>query len=85
MMLTGERNAETVMQAMGAGADDYMVKPFHPDALARAGVAADRAQRQDARNDLGNLGERQLRRAPPAIARNRPAPYRRPVPTPAPA
>ena len=33
MMLTGERNAETVMEAMDAGADDYMVKPFHPDAL----------------------------------------------------
>lgn len=35
MMLTGERNAETVMQAMGSGADDYMVKPFNPDVLAR--------------------------------------------------
>jgi DNA-binding response OmpR family regulator len=35
MMLTGERNAETVMQAMGSGADDYMVKPFNPDALAQ--------------------------------------------------
>jgi DNA-binding response OmpR family regulator len=33
MMLTGERNAETVMQAMDGGADDYMVKPFLPDAL----------------------------------------------------
>jgi DNA-binding response OmpR family regulator len=33
MMLTGERNAETVLQAMDAGADDYMVKPFLPDAL----------------------------------------------------
>jgi DNA-binding response OmpR family regulator len=33
MMLTGERGAETVMQAMGNGADDYMVKPFHPDVL----------------------------------------------------
>jgi DNA-binding response OmpR family regulator len=33
MMLTGERNAEIVMQAMGDGADDYMVKPFNPDAL----------------------------------------------------
>ena len=33
MMLTGERSAETVMQAMGNGADDYMVKPFHPDVL----------------------------------------------------
>jgi DNA-binding response OmpR family regulator len=33
MMLTGERNAETVMQAMDAGADDYMVKPFMPDLL----------------------------------------------------
>lgn len=33
MMLTGERNAETVMQAMEGGADDYMVKPFDPDTL----------------------------------------------------
>ncbi len=33
MMLTGERNAETVLKAMDAGADDYMVKPFLPDAL----------------------------------------------------
>jgi len=33
MMLTGERNAETVLQAMDAGADDYMVKPFLPDDL----------------------------------------------------
>jgi DNA-binding response OmpR family regulator len=33
MMLTAERNAETVLQAMDAGADDYMVKPFLPDAL----------------------------------------------------
>lgn len=33
MMLTGERGAETVMQAMGSGADDYMVKPFNPDTL----------------------------------------------------
>jgi DNA-binding response OmpR family regulator len=33
MMLTGERNAETVMEAMGSGADDYMVKPFNPDVL----------------------------------------------------
>jgi len=33
MMLTGERNAETVLQAMDAGADDYMVKPFLPDLL----------------------------------------------------
>jgi DNA-binding response OmpR family regulator len=32
-MLTGERNAEIVLQAMDAGADDYMVKPFLPDAL----------------------------------------------------
>ena len=31
MMLTGERNAETVLQAMEGGADDYMVKPFNPD------------------------------------------------------
>jgi DNA-binding response OmpR family regulator len=35
MMLTGERNAEIVMQAMDGGADDYMVKPFHPDVLAQ--------------------------------------------------
>ena len=33
MMLTGERNAETVMLAMEGGADDYMVKPFLPDVL----------------------------------------------------
>lgn len=33
MMLTGERNAETVMEAMNGGADDYMVKPFNPDTL----------------------------------------------------
>jgi DNA-binding response OmpR family regulator len=33
MMLTGERNAETVVLAMEGGADDYMVKPFDPDTL----------------------------------------------------
>ena len=33
MILTGERSAETVLQAMDGGADDYMVKPFHPDLL----------------------------------------------------
>lgn len=33
MMLTGERNAETVLEAMNAGADDYMVKPFDPDTM----------------------------------------------------
>ena len=33
MMLTGECSAETVLQAMDGGADDYMVKPFHPDVL----------------------------------------------------
>ncbi len=33
MMLTGERNTETVMQAMNGGADDYIVKPFDPDVL----------------------------------------------------
>jgi DNA-binding response OmpR family regulator len=33
MMLTGERNTETVLQAMESGADDYMVKPFDPDTL----------------------------------------------------
>ncbi|HVW75640.1 MAG TPA: response regulator [Rhizomicrobium sp.] len=35
MMLTGERSAETVMEAMSNGADDYMVKPFIPDVLAQ--------------------------------------------------
>jgi DNA-binding response OmpR family regulator len=34
MMLTGERNPETVMQALSGGAADYMVKPFNPDMLA---------------------------------------------------
>jgi DNA-binding response OmpR family regulator len=33
MMLTGERDPETVLLAMQNGADDYVVKPFHPDAL----------------------------------------------------
>ena len=33
MMLTGERDSGTVMQAMGSGAGDYMVKPFQPDRL----------------------------------------------------
>jgi DNA-binding response OmpR family regulator len=33
MMLTGERDPATVMTAMGAGAADYMVKPFNPDRL----------------------------------------------------
>jgi DNA-binding response OmpR family regulator len=33
MMLTGERGAETVLEAMTGGADDYMVKPFNPDVL----------------------------------------------------
>jgi DNA-binding response OmpR family regulator len=33
MMLTGERDPSTVVAAMGAGANDYMVKPFHPDQL----------------------------------------------------
>ncbi|MBW8707742.1 MAG: response regulator [Alphaproteobacteria bacterium] len=33
MMLTGERNPETVIEAMNAGAGDYMVKPFNPDML----------------------------------------------------
>ena len=33
MMLTGERTTDMVMQAMTGGANDYMVKPFHPDAL----------------------------------------------------
>ena len=35
MMLTGERNPETVLLAMEGGADDYLVKPFDPDALLR--------------------------------------------------
>ena len=34
MMLTGERNPETVLHALSAGAADYMVKPFDPDVLA---------------------------------------------------
>src|SRR4051812_13929394 len=33
MILTGERDTQTVMRAMGAGAGDYMVKPFQPDRL----------------------------------------------------
>ena len=33
MMLTGERDAETVVAAMSGGANDYMVKPFDPDTL----------------------------------------------------
>jgi DNA-binding response OmpR family regulator len=33
MMLTGERDTGMVMRAMGAGAGDYMVKPFQPDRL----------------------------------------------------
>ena len=33
MMLTGERDNDTVMNAVGAGAADFMVKPFHPDRL----------------------------------------------------
>lgn len=33
MMLSGERDPGTVMGAMGAGAADYMVKPFNPDQL----------------------------------------------------
>ena len=33
MMLTGERNPQTVMQAMNGGANDYMLKPFNPDLL----------------------------------------------------
>jgi DNA-binding response OmpR family regulator len=34
MMLTGERNPETVLQALSVGAADYMVKPFDPDMMA---------------------------------------------------
>ena len=33
MMLTGERDPGTIMRAVGAGAGDYMVKPFDPDKL----------------------------------------------------
>ena len=33
MMLTGERDPYIVMRAVGAGAGDYMVKPFDPDKL----------------------------------------------------
>jgi DNA-binding response OmpR family regulator len=33
MMLTGERDPGTVMQAMSSGANDYMIKPFNPDTL----------------------------------------------------
>src|SRR5665213_779973 len=33
MMLTGERNPDMVMNAMGSGASDYMVKPFDPERL----------------------------------------------------
>jgi DNA-binding response OmpR family regulator len=33
MMLTGESDPNTVMTAMGAGASDYMVKPFNPERL----------------------------------------------------
>lgn len=33
MMLSGERDPGTVMGAMGAGAADYMVKPFNPEQL----------------------------------------------------
>ncbi|HEY4075411.1 MAG TPA: response regulator [Rhizomicrobium sp.] len=50
MMLTGERNAATVLQAMDGGADDYMVKPFNPDLLLeRVSRLADRASRAPAR------------------------------------
>ncbi|HET7085764.1 MAG TPA: response regulator transcription factor [Rhizomicrobium sp.] len=49
MMLTGERNAETVLQAMEGGADDYMVKPFHPDqVLERISRMLDRAAKPPA-------------------------------------
>ena len=33
MMLTGERDPDIVMRAVGAGAGDYMVKPCDPDQL----------------------------------------------------
>lgn len=31
MMLSGDRDPDTVMSAMSAGANDYMVKPFNPE------------------------------------------------------
>jgi CheY-like chemotaxis protein len=33
MLLTGGRDTGMVMRAMGSGAADYLVKPFHPDRL----------------------------------------------------
>jgi DNA-binding response OmpR family regulator len=51
MMLTGERNPEIVMQAMGFGAADYMVKPFKPDIL------AERVARMIRNAEAGNRGQ----------------------------
>jgi DNA-binding response OmpR family regulator len=31
MMLSGDRDPDTVRSAMNAGANDYMVKPFNPE------------------------------------------------------
>jgi twitching motility two-component system response regulator PilH len=33
LMLTGDRDSDTVMAAVGGGASDFMVKPFDPDTL----------------------------------------------------
>lgn len=50
MMLTGERNAATVLEAMDGGAADYMVKPFNPDLLLeRVSRLVDRAARPPVR------------------------------------
>ena len=45
------RNPEIVMQAVGSGAADYMVKPFDPDTLAQR-VA--RMTRNAGRDDLSS-------------------------------
>ena len=83
MMLTGERNAETVMQAMTGGADDYMVKPFDPDTLlermsrlVKSSAMVWRAVATRARS--GSFKQLQRRQRLPAVARNRPAPHPRP-------
>lgn len=33
VMLTGKSNEEEIVQALNAGADDYITKPFQPDEL----------------------------------------------------
>ena len=77
MMLTGERDAETVMQAMDGGADDYMVKPFHPDML------LERLSRLVSKAKMpprcGSFKEASTRAGRPAVAQNRPAPDPRPA------